>query len=181
MRLQRTVLILLGSVACDGSSSDVPRETNVGEFTTRILTDSSAYTLHFDDPGWTTTIGFTYRAGADTVYIVNCNGAILMHLQKREPEGWTDAWYAEGNACLSAPIVIPPGHVFRGEVLIWGAEPGDTSHSTFRVPEIDGVYRLVWSQAVHHYGPRLGGSGDTIPLAERVSNQFRLERTSADR
>jgi|SRR5688572_2866465 len=104
-----------------------------------------------------------------------------MNLQKREPMGWTDAWYAEGNGCLSPPIVVPPGDVFRSEVVIWGAEPGVVSYNAFRVPEIDGVYRLVWSQPVHHYAPRTGSLGDTLPLMERVSNRFTLKRARAER
>jgi hypothetical protein len=181
MKWKPIVLVLIGFAACDAPPSDVPRDIGVGESTTRIRTDATEYSLRRDDPGWTTAIGFTYRAGADTVYIVNCNGAILMNLQKREVEGWRDEWHAEGNACLSPPIVISPGEVFRSEVLIWGTELDDPSYNSFRTPEIDGEYRLVWSQPVHHYDPKLGSFGDTIPLAERLSNPFTLERASAER
>jgi hypothetical protein len=173
------LLLLLGFTACEGPSSDIAQDEGLSELLPRIRTDSSAYALRFDDPGWTTAIGFTYRAGTDTVYIVNCNGAILMHLQKRGAEGWTDAWYAEGDGCLSPPIVVAPGTMFRGEVSIWGAEPEAPSHNSFRVPEIDGEYRLVWSQPVRNYEPKLGSLGDTIPLSERVSNGFRLERAGS--
>jgi hypothetical protein len=53
--------------------------------------------------------------------------------------------------------------------------------NTFRLPEIDGEYRLVWHQPVHHYMAGSGIFGDTLPLAQRTSNRFILERSQADR
>ena len=143
---------------------------------TRLVTDSSTYTLRFDDPGWTTTIGFSYRVGPDTVYIVNCNGAILLNLQKRDGGGWRDAWYAEGDQCLSEPIVLLPGEVFRSDVHIWGAPAGTPGFNDFMVDGVEGEFRLVWPQPVLRYGAS-GGTGvfgDTLPLVDRVSNAFTL-------
>jgi hypothetical protein len=179
MRIKGIIPLLVGLSGCGQPEPD--SGLNSGDPSVLLRTDSTGYSLQFDDPGWRTTVGFTYRAESDTVYIVNCNGAILMNLQKLEAEGWTDAWYAEGNQCLSPPIVVPPGEVFRSEVHIWGAEPGTGSYNTFRVPEIEGEYRLVWHQPVHHYMDGSGTFGDMIPLAKRVSNRFRLERGRADR
>jgi len=179
MKIKRIFPLLLGLAGCGRADTDPT--LSLGDSAVSLQTDSTEYSLQFDDPGWRTTVGFTYRTESDTVYIVNCNGTILMTLQKLEPEGWTDAWYAEGNQCLSPPIVVPPGNVFQGEVYIWGAEPGIRSYNTFRVPEIEGEYRLVWNQPVHHYLNGRGTFGDTIPLANRVSNRFRLERGRADR
>jgi len=174
--------LIAGLLACRDQPQEADQPAlNESEPSTRIVTDSTAYSLRFDDPGWTTTIGFTYRAKADTVYIVNCNGAILMNLQKLESDRWTDAWYAEGDACLSPPIVVPPSGELKGKVVVWGAEFGVPSYNTFRVSEIDGEYRLVWNQPVHHYDARPGSLGDSIPMVERVSNPFTLERASANR
>jgi hypothetical protein len=178
--VRRILPFLVGLLACEGPPPPADPESSGLELSTLIRTDSTAYSLRWEDPGWTTTIGFAYLTESDTVYIVNCNGAILMNLQKRESEGWTDAWYAEGNGCLSPPIVVPPGDVFRSEVVIWGAELGNRSYNTFRVDDIDGEYRLVWNQPVHHYEPGPGSFGDTIQLAKRVSNQFTLKRLIAD-
>lgn len=122
-----------------------------------------------------------YRAGADTVYVVNCNGAILMDLQKRDAGEWRDAWYAEANACLSPPIVVLPGEAFRGEIHVWGAEAGSASVNTFRLAEIDGEYRTIWHQPVHHYRPGFQSFGDTLPLSDRVSNAFTLRRMNLER
>jgi hypothetical protein len=180
MTSRPTLLLLASLLGCEH-----PPAIDVAALRERspepIRTDSSAYLLHFDDPGWTTRIGFSYRAASDTVYIVNCNGAILMNLQKLEVGGWTDAWYAEGDQCLSPPIVVPPNTEFKGEAVIWGAEAVQRSYNTLRVPAIDGEYRLVWNQPVHHYDPGPGSFGDTLALANRVSNQFTLVRTRPDR
>lgn len=146
----------------------------------RLRTDSSSFRLRPDGPGWATTIDFTYgNPGPDTVYVVNCNGEILMRLQKRVSGEWKYAWYAEGNQCLSPPIVIPPGETLRGAAGIWGAEPGNPSYNTFRTDELEGEYRLVWFQPVHHYDPTAPRFGDTIPLADRVSNPFRFSRMTS--
>jgi hypothetical protein len=180
MSSRPTLVFLVALLGCEGP----PEADEVGlseRSPASIRTDSSAYFLHFDDPVWTTRIGFSYRAEADTIYVMNCNGAILMNLQKLEVGGWTDAWYAEGNQCLSPPLLIPPNTEFRGEALIWGADSGQRSYNTFRVPEIDGEYRLVWNQPVHHYHPSSGNFGDTLQLANRVSNQFTLIRARLDR
>jgi hypothetical protein len=181
--LTRTVTTALLLLLClDGCAApEADPESREGDSSLSLRTDSTEYILHFEDPGWRTTVGFTYRAESDTVYIVQCNGTILMNLQKLEPEGWTDAWYAEGDQCLSPPIVIPPGEVFQGEAHIWGAELGTGSMNTFRLPEIDGDYRLIWHQPVHHYMAGSGIFGDTLPLAQRTSNRLILERSQADR
>lgn len=175
MILRPAIVLTVGLLGCDGSpAADVSGEAERGD--SLIQTDSSEYVLRFDDPGWMTRIGFTYHAESDTVYVVNCNGAILMDLHKLEGGEWKDAWHAEGNACLSPPIVVPPDSDFRGEVIIWGADSTQDSFNTFRVPTIDGEYRLVWNQPVHHYQPELGSFGDTIPLEKRISNRFTLVR-----
>ena len=173
--MKRWLLALALSLSgCDDGAPPVDAESPAKTMTASIQTDSTDYAVTRDGPGWTAVIGFRYTAGADTVYVVNCNGAILMNLQKREEGRWTDAWYAEGDQCLSEPIVILPGTEFRGEVRIWGAEMGETSFNTFRVPVIDGVYRLVWNQPVEHYGAGSGTFGDTLALGDRVSNEFRV-------
>ena len=125
-------------------------------------------------------IPFSFRNDGDTVYVVNCNGAITMFLQKRAADGsWQDALYMGSNGCLSEPIVISPGATLRDSVAIWGAEAGTPSVNAFLVPEIDGEYRLAWHQPVRRYDPRpLQAFGDTLALAERVSTPFQLRRAA---
>ena len=184
MRVNAIAFLMSCFLACDGRGPEqdaAGRASPEAEPTPPIVTDSTEYSLRADGPGWRTTIGFEYRAGADTVYVVNCNGAILMNLQKREEGEWKDAWFAEGNACLSPPLVVPPSGILRGRIEVWGAWPGDSSFNAFRVAEIDGEYRLVWHQPVHDYRPDAAGFGAAIPLAERVSNVFRLKRVDTER
>lgn len=150
-------------------------EAMSGPITGGLRSDSSSYVLRPDGPGWATTIGFAYHnSGADTVYVVNCNGTILMNLEKLESGEWKDAWYAEGDHCLSSPLIISPGETLRGGVEIWGAEPGTPSYNTFRTAELEGEYRLAWFQPVHHYDPTASHFGDTILMVDRISNSFDL-------
>jgi hypothetical protein len=145
-----------------------------------LRTESPSYTLESDGRGWSTSIDFTYKnIGSDTVYVVNCNGAVLMRLQVRDGGEWEDAWYPEGDSCLSPPIVIEPRTVHRGRVGIWGAELGSSSYNAFRTTELEGEFRLVWDQIVLHYSPGFQSFGDTLPTNARVSNSFRLERSTA--
>lgn len=172
-----TFALVLGLLGCEGAPP-ADKIVRNGDDGPPIQTDSTRYVLRFDDPGWMADIGFSCHADSDTVYIVNCNGAILMNLQKLVSGEWTDAWYAEGDACLSPPIVVPPNGEFRGEIAIWGAHPASPSYNSFRVSEIDGEYRLVWHQPVHHYQPEPGRFGDTIHLDRRISNPFTLVQLS---
>lgn len=142
-----------------------------------FTTGSPSYTLRRDGVGWISWIDFAYRNDGDTLYVVNCNGAITMFLQKHVAGRWQDALYMASNGCLSPPIVIPPGETLRDSVAMWGAEPGTPSVNTFLLPEIDGEYRLVWHQLVRNYDPRpLSPFGDTLAVEERVSTPFLLRR-----
>ena len=142
-----------------------------------FTTGSSSYTLRRDGAGWISWIDFAYRNDGGTLYVVNCNGAITMFLQKHVAGRWQDALYMASNGCLSPPIVIPPGETLRDSVAMWGAEPGTPSVNTFLLPGLDGEYRLVWHQLVRNYDPRpLSAFGDTLAVEERVSTPFVLRR-----
>ena len=146
-----------------------------------LQTDSAAYTLRRDGRGWAADIGIRYRNdGPDTVYVVNCNGHVVMFLQQRTEDGWTDAWRGESNGCLSSPIVIPPGTSYATSLPIWGAEAGATWTNAFLTDDFGGDFRLVWHQPVLHYDARRQNIGDTIPLARRASNPFVLRRAESD-
>ena len=142
-----------------------------------LQTDSAAYTLRRDGRGWAVNISARYRNDSpDTVYVVNCNGHVVMFLQRRTAAGWTDAWRGESNGCLSAPIVIPPGTFYATSLPIWGAEARATWTNAFLSDEFGGEFRLVWHQPVLHYDARSQNIGDTLPLARRASNPFVLLR-----
>ena len=150
--------------------------------TRSLRTDSSEYALREEESVWTTMIGFSYEnSGEDTVYVVNCNGQVTMNLQKREEGEWQDVWSGETNACLSAPIVIPPGSTYEGELSIRGAEPGTSATSAFSTADLEGDFRLVWHQPVRHYDSRRPGFGEVMPLDERSSNIFSLRQRRDDR
>jgi len=156
-------------------------KTNL-EVEPRLQTDSIAYTLQPEGLGWSTSIGFEYHnTGTDTVYVVNCNGHIVMNLQKIEVDGWKDVWLGETNACLSSPLVVPPGGVIEDRLGIWGADPGTPSVPTFTTANLEGEFRLAWNQPILHYDSDKPDFGVAIPLEDRVSNPFRLTRKTKRR
>lgn len=189
MRNRRAVLCVGAAALLSCGEADVPEFDGPeppGRSGTRstppLRTDSSAYTLREEASAWTTMIGFSYRnGGEDTVYVVNCNGQVTMNLQKREAGEWQDVWFGETNACLSAPIVIPPGSTYEGQLTIRGAEPGTSAVSAFSTADLDGDFRLVWHQPVRHYDSRRPGFGEVMPLDERSSNTFSLSQRRDDR
>lgn len=177
-------LALLGGCGPDAEDAGASREGG-GEGSDpafALRTDSAAYTLRRDGVGWRTSIGYEYRnPGPDTVFVVNCNGDVVMNLQKLGSGGWEDVWLAETNACLSDPIVIPPGEALEGRMSIWGAEPGTPSVSTFATDDFEGEFRLAWHQPVLRYDSDAPNFGQTVPLEERVSNPFTLSRETSGR
>lgn len=179
----RPLVALLLFIACRDPAVDRRSEDHVPEAASpahHFTTSDSVYTLRRDGPGWVTWIGFAFRNGGDTIYVVNCNGAITMFLQKRVGGGWQDALHMASDACLSPPIVIAPGETLHDSVAMWGAEATTPSVNTFLVTEVDGEYRLVWHQLVRNYDPEpLSEFGDTLPLTERVSAPFSLRREAA--
>ena len=159
-------------------STVAPRSASADSSTSPITTAEDSYTLRRTDYGWTTEIDFTYlNAAADTVYLVHCNDHILMDLEKFVEGDWVPAWYGETNSCLSEPIEIDPGATFARQLDITGMFPSDPSFNSFLVEELEGTYRLVWRQPRYHFDGVGPGLGDTLALADRRSNEFRL-RTS---
>lgn len=140
-----------------------------------ITTGSSRYVMEPDGPGYRTTIDFAYtNPTPDTIYVVNCNGFMVMNLQKRHGEEWRHAWAGISNDCLSPPVVIPPGTEYADSVEIWGAPGPDPSVNTFEEAEIDGTYRLIWHRLRHHYRTDARNFGDTLAVEARLSNPFEL-------
>lgn len=80
-------------------------------------------------------------------------------------------------ACLSEPIVLPPGDTYRDtfEVVL---HPQDTISQPLLNTEvdIDGTYRLVWQGLLRSYDAGSYPFGEEVAESLRVSNAFRLER-----
>jgi hypothetical protein len=141
-----------------------------------VQTDSLVY--HLDDAGgdaYAVDIPFRYLNDTGrTVSIVNCRGGLAIMLEKRGPDGWTVFYRSALLMCLSPPIQIPAGAVYRDTARIYGVLPGRNAEPAFASDDLDGEYRLVWGNLVHGYDPDRPGFGDAIgPLR---SNPFLLVR-----
>ena len=142
-----------------------------------IETDRPRYALREGPFGPETTIVTTFTAPADrTVYLTNCNGAFPMGLQRRVgKDTWGHAWAAEMNACLSEPIVIPPGGRHSGTMTV---QPGADAVVSSRRTETKiegGVYRAVWYGALTSFDFRARPFGEELPLEQRVSAPFVID------
>jgi hypothetical protein len=140
-----------------------------------IRTDRASYALTAGPQGLEATIVATLRAPADRpIYLLNCNGATGANLQRQTSEGWVYAWVIAMNACLSPPIVVPPGgerttriyvHENSGAVL----DPADSRMI------VSGTYRVVWTGVLTSFDPNAKGFGEELPLEQRVSAPFHID------
>jgi hypothetical protein len=140
-----------------------------------MRTEASAYTLRSSSRGLEVAIAYRYenRTGG-RVYLVNCNGYVAPVVERKVGDGeWELAWAAPENACLSPPVVIEPGAIFRDTLLVYGRPPGSNSYPQIDPARIRGVHRLRWNRALTSFQPRLP-FGQELPLPLRVSNEFLL-------
>ena len=176
IRRRHSLIIALAAVvaaaACRDSpvAPDAPLTRDVAAL---FQTDSLYYALRAGDfVAGEIDVTFTNRT-ATTAYLINCNGATALQLERRVGNSWQFVWSPVLPACLSAPIVVPVGGTHRSRITIPSAPPA-TNGVRFDDPRtVPGEYRLVWTSLVssHEDGPPFS---DLLPLAARVSNAFRL-------
>lgn len=139
-----------------------------------IRTDRSSYVLTNGSQGPETTIVATLRAPADqTLYILNCNGASGLSLQRRSGDEWVYSWVAGMNACMSAPIVVPPGGEHTGRLYLHeraGAVPEPVGGKL-----VSGTYRVVWTGVLTSFDANAGGYGPELPIEQRVSAPITIQ------
>lgn len=142
-----------------------------------LVTDGEAFALVEASVGVGTEIPitFTNRSG-EPIYIVNCNGQLSTHLEKRVEGEWVGFWGGITDLCLSPPIVIEPGSDFSATVKVWAAYPSDNHRVYPRWPDtrVAGEYRLVLHSMVFAYDPDQYPFGPDVPRAVRTSNAFLL-------
>jgi hypothetical protein len=112
------------------------------------------------------------NTSADTMYMINCNGALSPVLEKSTGSGWEVFLLAASNACLSAPIVILPGAALEDTLYLRGALPDNNAGPAFPSKDITGQYRVSFSGMVWHYNTGRQNFGDTIPFELRCSAPF---------
>jgi len=136
-------------------------------------TDRSAYVVD-DGVAGDATIVTTLRAPADQpLYIMNCNGASGVSLQRRVGEEWVYAWAVAMAACLSPPIVVPPGEEHTATIEL-RADAANVVHTLNGRLE-SGTYRVVWSGVLTSFDPDVRGFGPELAFEKRVSAPFRID------
>ena len=176
-------LSLMLLAACADERADVPiaQPDATAPSGHHFTVDSTTYTLRSDSAALTASIGYAFRNPvADTVYVVNCNGHVVMDLQKRAADGWESVWHGMTNACLSPALEIAPGETMAGRIEIWGALPGDPSLPTFTTDQLNGEFRLVWHQVRLRYDADTANFGDTLSVAQRSTTPFQLRMPARD-
>ena len=137
-----------------------------------VRTDRSAYVVG-DGVTGEATIVTALRAPADqTLYIMNCNGASGVSLQRRVGDEWVSAWAVAMNACLSPPIVVAPGEEHTTTIEL-RADAANVAHPNRRLES--GTYRVVWSGVLTSFDQDRRGFGPELPLEKRVSSPFRID------
>lgn len=140
-----------------------------------IRTDRSSYVLTNGPRGPEATIVATLRAPADrAVYIVNCNGASGVTLQRKTGDAWEYAWAISMNACLSPPIVVPPDGEHTARVYLHEHSGAVIHPERARMIE-SGTYRVVWTGVLTAFDPKAKGFGPELPLEQRVSAPIAIE------
>ena len=132
-----------------------------------LLADKPRYTFVSGDHGPEVTIVTTFIAPQE-VFLVNCNGAISVGVQRREGDGWVNAWIGETNACLSPAIVLARGARHTATVTVI-AERGIGG------PLRPGTYRAAWFNVLTSFDRDRRPFGDELPLEQRVSAPFVIE------
>jgi hypothetical protein len=157
----------LGIAGCEGGFLDLADPER------DFRTDRSRYTLRPTSQGLEVSIPFTYTNRTGTqIHVINCNQIAPPHLEKRVADDWVFAWGIVIPPCISPPIPIPVGATYADTLPVFHGF-GDV-HPKFET-SLDGVYRLVWESIRWNKDGSLVSIGDTLPLALRVSNSFRIE------
>lgn len=160
------------ALASCGGPPDVPRDTEP-----LLQTSALRYTLERDELGFRATIPYAFRNDTGgPVHLPNCGGDVRPLLQVQRGDAWFDAWEPFRETCQDPPVTIAAGDVFTDTLRLFGAPAGSNLVPAFAFEEVEGVYRLLWNQAVTRHD---GGAPDPkalLPIEQRTSNRFVLER-----
>jgi len=168
-----TVLGCTKRVETPRAKTPAPHVKTVSTPSAPIRTDRSSYALTNGPKGPEATIVATLRAPADrTLYIMNCNGATGITLQRKVGEAWEWAWLITMSACVSPPIVVPSGGEHTAQIRLH-EEPGAVMPRR-RIES--GTYRVVWTGVLTSFDANAQGWGPELPLEERVSAPFTITR-----
>lgn len=142
-----------------------------------IQTDRLAYRLERVDDRVQTSIGYSFtNTGSTPLFIQNCGGATGIALEKRVDGAWMAVWGNIVPACLSQAIALLPGQSLEGELLVDAGLPlCQCGAPPFATPEVEGVYRMVFTSVLDAQTGDGFAAGDPVPVARRSSNRFALD------
>ena len=142
---------LMGLAACSADHPALPTSVAVvvptvtRDTVAPFQTDTLSYTLKAGAMGYEVLIPITFtNRGPTAASITNCGGATSLKLEAFVDGQWKYAWSPIIPACLSAPIVVPPGGTWRSAISVFGAYPNINAAPKFASEQITGVYRAVY-------------------------------------
>lgn len=122
-------------VACSA-----PLEPPARELGRPLQTERLEYELRSTDRGLEVSIPFTYTNGTGkTVYVANCNRVVPPALDKQVGGQWVRALSMPVPLCLSPPIVVQPGQLYKDTLRLIAGRPSDNLIPKFEVEEIEGT------------------------------------------
>ncbi|MFL6246903.1 MAG: hypothetical protein ACJ74H_12810 [Thermoanaerobaculia bacterium] len=161
------LLLILG--ACEREQTPPPVRAAVVK-RAPVETDRARYVFHEGPFGPETTIVSTYTAPANhDVYLLNCNGAFAVGLQRPNGDRWEHVWAPAMSACMSAPIVIRAGESRQATIVVTPRRM-DAKIDT-------GTYRVVWHGLLGSYDPNASPPGLDLPIEQRVSAPIHIDVT----
>ena len=161
---------------------DVPRTFALGlrselrrDVSASFQTSGLTYTLEDVGYGWQTSIPVTYtNHTGQPVYIVNCNGATHLRLERWTGHSWEVEWSPAIPACLSPPIAVAAGNTLTMTIQLFGAYPGSNLYPKFATGKPSGVFRLTWNDLLTSFDANARPFGERLPLEMRISNRFEI-------
>ena len=139
-----------------------------------LTTDQIRYTPQPGEHGEEITIVSTLTAPDDqTLFIVNCNGAIATGLQVPAGDSWKDAWNGIINQCLSEPIILAPGESHDYSTIVRAGTGSWTDGDDSTIP--NGTYRLIWRGVLTSFDASSYPFGDPLPEDQRASPPITIE------
>lgn len=166
--------------ACSDDADEAASEEGEMQGVAEIFRDSLAVTLDQERyvagavegiHGIAINHRFTNRT-TDTLYLVNCNGAFGVSLEREVDGEWQNAWSPPIPACLSSPIVIEPGGRHPGSLVVPVVAEADPVDGV-----VPGIYRLMWGSILPSWSDA-GPLAEAIPVEERTSEPFEVAGTS---
>lgn len=141
-----------------------------------VVTDRPRYVMQEGPFGPEATIVSTYTAPADhDVYLLNCNGAFAVGLQRPIGEKWEHVWLPAMNACMSAPIVIRAGESRQAMIVVDSGVDAAVSSRRSGTKIASGTYRVIWHGLLGAYDPNAKPPEMDLPVEQRVSAPIFIE------